>query len=148
MEPVLIVEKINKTFAGVQALKNIDLKVNRGEIHCLVGENGCGKSTLIKCISGVYTQDSGDIILNNNRYKKLTTDQAIREGVQVIYQDLSLFLQMSVAENIAIERLHAANKKIVNWSEVYQIANDQLRKIGVPIDLDKKVSESSMAARQ
>ena len=52
MEPILIAEKITKTFAGVQALKNIDLKVNRGEIHCLVGENGCGKSTLIKCISG------------------------------------------------------------------------------------------------
>ena len=68
MEPILIAEKITKTFAGVQTLKNIDLKVNRGEIHCLVGENGCGKSTLIKCISGVYTQDSGYIILNNNRY--------------------------------------------------------------------------------
>ena len=61
--PILIAEKITKTFAGIQALKNIDLKVNRGEIHCLVGENGCGKSTLIKCISGVYTQDSGYIIL-------------------------------------------------------------------------------------
>ena len=60
MEPILIAEKITKTFAGVQALKNIDLKVNRGEIHCLVGENGCGKSTLIKCISGVYTQKSAD----------------------------------------------------------------------------------------
>lgn len=148
MEPILIAEKITKTFAGVQALKNIDLKVNRGEIHCLVGENGCGKSTLIKCISGVYTQDSGYIILNNNRYQKLTTGQAIREGVQVIYQDLSLFLQMSVAENIAIERLRAENRKIVNWNEVYRIATEQLQKIGVELDLDKKISESSMATRQ
>mgnify|MGYP000479761238 FL=1 len=148
MEPILIAEKITKTFAGIQALKNIDLKVNRGEIHCLVGENGCGKSTLIKCISGVYTQDSGYIILNNNRYQKLTTGQAIREGVQVIYQDLSLFLQMSVAENIAIERLRAENRKIVNWNEVYRIATEQLQKIGVELDLDKKISESSMATRQ
>ena len=119
-----------------------------GEIHCLVGENGCGKSTLIKCISGVYTQDSGYIILNNNRYQKLTTGQAIREGVQVIYQDLSLFLQMSVAENIAIERLRAENRKIVNWNEVYRIATEQLQKIGVELDLDKKISESLMATRQ
>ena len=67
---------------------------------------------------------------------------------QVIYQDLSLFLQMSVAENIAIERLRAENRKIVNWNEVYRIATEQLQKIGVELDLDKKISESSMATRQ
>lgn len=148
METILETKHIYKSFVGVQALKDINIKINKGEIHCFAGENGCGKSTLIKNISGVYTPDSGEMILNGKKYQKITTKQAMDEGVQVIYQDLSLFPHLTVAENIAIGKIQNSKKTIINWKEIYQIAEEQLRKIGVSIDLHLKVSELSIANKQ
>jgi len=148
MEEVLSVRNLYKSFIGVKALNDISLSIRPGEIHCLAGENGCGKSTLIKCISGVYAPDSGNIILNGHSYSSLTPAQAIKEGVQVIYQDLSLFRHMSVAENIAIGKMHFENKRIINWKEIRRIAEEQLEKIGVSIDLDQTIGETSLANRQ
>ena len=100
----LSVNNISKSFAGVKALKKINLTLNEGEVRCLVGENGCGKSTLIKIISGVYTPDegSGEIVIGGKSYQKLTPNEAIKNGIQVIYQDFSIFPNLSVAENIAL----------------------------------------------
>jgi len=148
MEEVLSVRNLYKSFIGVKALNDISLSIRQGEIHCLAGENGCGKSTLIKCISGVYAPDSGKIILNGHSYSSLTPAQAIKEGVQVIYQDLSLFRHMSVAENIAIGKMHFENKRIINWKEIRKIAEEQLEKVGVSIDLDQTIGETSLANRQ
>lgn len=145
---VLEVKNLSKSFIGVQALKDISLTIRAGEIHCLAGENGCGKSTLVKSISGVYTPDLGEIILNGHSYHSLTPVQAMHEGVQVIYQDLSLFSHMSAAENIAIGRLKFENRAFVNWKEIHRIAEEQLRKIGVEMDLTRPVGELSMANRQ
>ena len=139
MEAILAVRNLNKSFTGVQALKNIDVLIKPGEIHCLAGENGCGKSTLIKCISGVYVPDSGEVILNGHTYSSLTPIQAMKEGVQVIYQDLSLFSHMTIAENIAIGKLRFENRKVVNWKEIKEIAEKQVKKIGVTIDLNQTV---------
>ena len=148
MEAILSVRNLNKSFTGVQALKDIDVLIKPGEIHCLAGENGCGKSTLIKCISGVYVPDSGEVILNGHTYSSLTPIQAMKEGVQVIYQDLSLFSHMTIAENIAIGKLRFENRKVVNWKEIKEIAEKQLKKIGVTIDLNQTVEETSLANRQ
>lgn len=148
MEAILAVRNLNKSFTGVQALKNIDVLIKPGEIHCLAGENGCGKSTLIKCISGVYVPDSGEVILNGHTYSSLTPIQAMKEGVQIIYQDLSLFSHMTIAENIAIGKLRFENRKVVNWNEIKEIAEKQLKKIGVTIDLNQTVEETSLANRQ
>ncbi len=148
MEAILAVQNIYKSFIGVQALKDISISINPGEIHCLAGENGCGKSTLIKCISGVYTPDSGTIILNGHTYSSLTPRQAMKEGVQVIYQDLSLFQHMTVAENIAIGKLRFENKKMINWKEINIIAEEQLKKVGVEMDLSQTIGETSLANRQ
>ena len=145
---VLEVKNLHKSFIGVQALKNISLTIHTGKIHCLAGENGCGKSTLVKSISGVYTPDAGEIVLNGNIYHSLTPMQAMKEGVQVIYQDLSLFPHMSAAENIAIGRLQFEKRRLVNWKEIRNIAKEQLDKIGVSMDMDRPVGELSMANRQ
>jgi simple sugar transport system ATP-binding protein len=93
---------IHKSFAGVRALQNVDLVVERGRIHCLVGENGCGKSTLIKIIAGVYQRDAGQLVINGKEFDRLHPIEAIRQGIQVIYQDFSLFPNLTVAENIAL----------------------------------------------
>ena len=148
MEPILIAKDICKSFVGVQALKHVDVTIRPGEIHCLAGENGCGKSTLIKCISGVYTPESGTITLEGVPYQSLTPQQAMKHGVQVIYQDLSLFQHMSIAENIAIGKLRFENRKMVNWKEIRKIAQEQMDKIGVNMDLNQPVGETSMANRQ
>lgn len=148
MKPILIANGISKTFGGIYALDNVTLQINAGEIHCIVGENGCGKSTLMKCVSGVYVPDAGTITLNGITRQKLTPEQAIRDGVQVIYQDLSLFPYMTIAENIAIEKLNALGKKFIDWKEVYQVAKEQIDKIKVEMDLSRRISESSVSTKQ
>ena len=148
MEPILSASNISKSFIGVRALNNIDITINAGEIHCLAGENGCGKSTLVKCISGVYTPDEGKIQIEGQTCGSMTPIEAMNHGIQVIYQDLSLFQHMTVAENIAISKLKFENTKIINWKTIKAIAKEQLDKIGVTMDLDETVGEISMANKQ
>ena len=102
--PLITLHNLSKSFGGHRALRNIDLTLNKGEVHCLAGTNGCGKSTLIKTISGVYAPDDGSQIeIDGKGYNRLTPDKARELGIQVIYQDLSLFPNLTVAENIAFE---------------------------------------------
>ena len=113
-----------------------------------MGENGSGKSTMIKIISGVYTFDSGTAIINGKEYKHITPLNSIHEGIEVIYQDFSLFPQLSVAENIAISEIILDGDKIVNWKKVEQIAKNKLKKLGVDIPLYESVGKFSAADRQ
>ena len=101
-EVFLKLENIKKSFGGVKALKGVNLEVRKGEVLCLAGENGCGKSTLIKVISGAHDADSGEYILDGNKVDKLKPIDAIRAGIQVIYQDFAVFPNLTVAENIAM----------------------------------------------
>lgn len=139
---------INKAFAGVIALRNVDLVIERGKIHCLVGENGCGKSTLIKIIAGVYQRDGGTVLINGKEFSRLHPIDSIREGIQVIYQDFSLFPNLTVAENIALNEELAAGRRIVNWKNVRQVAKDALAQIDVQLPLDAPVEEMSVANKQ
>lgn len=145
---ILRVENVSKAFAGVKALDQVSLTVQEGEILCLVGENGSGKSTMIKIISGVYHPDQGDIIINGHSYKQLTPIESMREGVQVIYQDFSLFPNLSVAENLVINEQLSSGRRLVNWKETYKTAERGLEEIHVSIPLDAMVSELSTADRQ
>lgn len=145
---ILRAENISKSFAGVNALKNVSLSLREGEILCLVGENGSGKSTMIKILSGVYTPDEGAIYINEHQYKKLTPIESIKEGVQVIYQDFSLFPNLSVAENLAINEQVTSRKQVVNWKEIRQIAREGLERIGIQIPLDEIAGSLSTADRQ
>lgn len=147
-EEILRVEHIGKRFGGVVALADVNLSIRKGETCCLVGENGSGKSTLIKIISGVYTPDEGDIYINDRHYKKLTPIESIREGIQVIYQDFSLFPNLTVAENIAINQQLVSGKQLVDWKEINRIAADELAKINVSLPLEAIVDTLSTADRQ
>lgn len=144
----LQVDSINKAFAGVRAVQDVSFAIKKGEIRALIGENGSGKSTMIKMIAGVYVPDSGTITLKGEVYSRLTTIDAIRSGVQVIYQDFSLFPNLSVAENLAINDLLQQKKAFVNWSDVRSTAQIALDKIGVRIDLDELVGNLSVSDRQ
>ena len=147
-DEIIRLTNINKSFAGVQALQDVNLTIERGKIHCLVGENGCGKSTLIKIIAGVYPRDSGSLQINGKEYAQLNPIASIREGIQVIYQDFSLFSNLTVAENIALNEEVASGQNFVNWRSVRNIAQDALTQIDVQLPLNTRVEEMSVANKQ
>ena len=139
---------ISKSFAGVRALQNIDMEIKQGEVRCLAGENGGGKSTLIKIISGFYQPDDGTIEIDGTEYTSLTPQQAIDLGRQVIYQDFSVFPNLTVAENIALMAERQEGKRIVNWKNVRERAKEALDTIGVDLDLDMLVGDLPVAGKQ
>jgi len=148
-EEMLVMSNISKKYGGVQALKSVDFSVKSGEVHCLVGENGSGKSTLIKIISGAIQPEEGArIFINNQKENHLTPIQSIQKGIQVIYQDLSVFPNLSVGENIFINYYAKGGIKWVNWKDVHRIARDTIRKIKVNLDFDENVGSLSIADRQ
>lgn len=140
---------VSKHFGSVKALSDINLSFNRGEVHCLAGKNGCGKSTLFKVISGVHAPEVGsEITIDGQQYSRLTPQQSIEHGVQVIYQDLSLFPNLSVAENIAIQDHIKWYKGFVSRRRINTIAQQAMDSVGVNLPLDMRVEQLSIAQRQ
>lgn len=147
-EYILKVENVKKSFGGVRALRGVDLEIKKGEIHSLAGENGCGKSTLIKIISGFYKADEGSLEFNGKKFTEISPAEAIREGVQVIYQDFSLFPNLTVMENLAINLELMNKRKIISYKRYRNIAKQAIEKIGFKVDLDEKVENLSVADKQ
>lgn len=148
-DTILKVTNVTKRFGGVCALDNVNLELKKGEIHCLVGGNGSGKSTLIKIISGFYKPDGGTVEIDGIRHtQKYSTMDAIAAGVQVIYQDMSVFPNLTVAENIALTINKSENKKLVNWKQVDEVAQQAFDKIGVQMPLHELLEDMSVADKQ
>jgi len=123
--------------------------VAKGEIHCLIGENGSGKSTLIKVIAGVVRPDNGAVIeIDGEQLQNYQAIDAIHKGIEVIYQDLSLFPNLTVAENIALSETIATGNKFINWQEIQEIAKKAMGKIKADLPLDELVSDISLADQQ
>lgn len=139
---------IEKNFAGVRALKGVSLEIMPGEIHCLAGENGCGKSTLIKVISGVHPRDGGTLEFNGKAMDNFSPIDAIMAGIQVIYQDFAVFPNLTVMENLALNTELAAKRKIVSKKRMRQIAEEAIAKIDFKVDLDALVGTLSVAEKQ
>jgi len=145
----LKMKNISKRYAGVQALDNVNLEINAGEAHCLAGINGSGKSTLIKILSGVETPDDGsEIYINGIRSLGRTSIDSIHQGIEVIYQDLSLFPNLTVAENIGISRMISGKRKILNKKEYIDIARKAMDRINIKLPLNSKVENLSIADQQ
>ena len=139
---------ICKSFDGVHALKDVHLRIAPGEIHALMGENGAGKSTLIKILSGAYNKDSGEIYLDGKKVDIQNPKQGADQGVAVIYQEFALVPDLTVAENIFIDRL-GIGKRIINWKDLKKAAREVLDELGFS-DISEKavVSELSIAYQQ
>lgn len=147
-EYLLEMSGICKSFSGVHALDHVNFAVRPGKVMCLAGENGCGKSTLVKIISGVYTRDEGEVTFEGQKISKITPAEATKLGIQVIYQDLSIFPNLTVMENLAINSEITAGKQLVNRKRWEQTAKEALSKIGYNIDLYAKMGELSVADKQ
>jgi simple sugar transport system ATP-binding protein len=148
-EKLLDMKNITKRFGGVLALDNVDFDIYRGEIHCLVGENGSGKSTLIKIISGVHSPDQGgEMFFDGQRLAHQSSSNSVKQGIQVIYQDLSLFPNLTVAENICISSRIEEKSLLVNWKTLRDNAIKVMKKIGISLEPYRNLSELSIAERQ
>jgi len=139
---------ITKRYAGVTALDNVDFTVQPGEAVCLAGENGSGKSTLIKIISGVEMQTEGRIRIGGKERPVLNPRISAAAGVMVIFQDFSLFPNLSVYENIAFATQLSAHKRFFERDKARSIAREALDRIGVTIDLDVRVETLPVAHKQ
>lgn len=147
-EYILEAKGIFKAYGGVQALNDVGLRLKAGEVHCLAGENGCGKSTLIKIISGVEKLDAGTITVAGETFTSMTPRHAIHLGIQVIFQDFSLFPNLTVLENIMLTDSIAKRNKFFSLNAVRPKAESIIKELGINIDLDARVEELSVAERQ
>ncbi len=147
--PAIDLRRVSVTFGGVRALDDVDFSVGAGEIHCLAGENGCGKSTLIKVIAGVHRPRPGaSLQYFGQARERVTPDLARALGVAVIWQDLALFPQMSVAENIAFDQLAGPRPSWVDRAKMRAAAKAALLRLGVEIDLGARLGALPIAKRQ
>lgn len=146
--PFLRLTGLSKHFGGVRALQAIDWEVMPGEVHCLVGENGCGKSTLIKAVAGVHPPTEGLIEIDGQPVLTLDPVKAKALGIQVIFQDLSLFPNLSVAENIAVESHLESALAPVRKRRMREAARAVLDRLDLHLDLGAIVSDLSVAERQ
>lgn len=146
---ILEMRGIDKAFPGVRALDNIDFVVRRGQVHCLVGENGAGKSTLIKILTGAYQKDEGTIRIKGQDIDHLTPHLAQEMGVSVIYQELELVPNLSVAENIMLGQAPMSLPGgFISWRNIYQAAQLILDDLGVDVDPRAPVKDLGIALQQ
>jgi len=149
VDDFLVMEKISKQYAGVKALDAVDFSIAAGEIHCLAGTNGSGKSTLIKIISGVEQPDAGGAVsIEGARKSGYSAIDSIGYGIEVIYQDLSLFHNLTVAENIALSSMISSRRKFFAPGEYTRIAADAMNLIGIDLPLDANVGRLSVSEQQ
>jgi ABC-type sugar transport system ATPase subunit len=148
-EVILEVRNITKTFPGVKALDEVDFTLEKGTVHALVGENGAGKSTLMMILGGVYKQDSGDILLEGSPVHFESAYEANQKGISVVYQELSLVPNLSVAENIFAHRQPTRAFNLINWDALRKQTVEILAKFELEdINPWTQVGDLTMAKRQ
>ncbi len=138
---------ISKTFPGVKALDDVSLSVSPGEIRALVGENGAGKSTLMKILNGNYKKDAGQILIDGQEVNITDPLVAASNGISIIFQELNLVDQLSIAENIFAGRL-SKGLKPVDWKAVNQKAKELLDRVGFDADPRTEVGTLTVAGKQ
>jgi putative multiple sugar transport system ATP-binding protein len=147
---VLEMKNITKTFPGVKALNNVNLKIKSKHIHALVGENGAGKSTLMNILSGVYPSGTyeGDIIVNDEvcHFRGIRESEA--KGIAIIHQELALIPSLSVAENVFLGNEQTNNRITVNWNKTRLKTIEILKKVGLKANIETRVMDLGMGKQQ
>lgn len=145
---MLEVREVTKTFPGVRALDRVSFELARGEVHALVGENGAGKSTLMHILGGVYAPDSGSISLDGAEVTFADPHAAARHGISVVFQELSLSENLSIAENIFANRQPVRFANLIDWRELHDRAREILRLFEWDIDPATPVGDLPAAKQQ
>lgn len=147
-EKILEITGITKIFPGVKALDNVQFELEKGEIHALMGENGAGKSTFIKVLTGVHQPDSGRILLDGKPVVMHDPLVAQRHGIAAIYQHLAAYPDLSVAENIFMGHERLGRCGNIQWKKANQQARELLRSLGSDISSTERMGVLSVAQQQ
>ena len=115
MSPLASLTGVSKSFAGIRVLKDVDFDVLPGEVHALLGENGAGKSTLIKILAGVHAPDGGIIRIGERELAAVTPRDAVEGGIATVYQELLLFPELTVAENVFLGHAPRTGLGTLDW---------------------------------
>jgi simple sugar transport system ATP-binding protein len=152
--PALVVESLSKSFGPVAALNDVSLHVNHGEVLGLLGDNGAGKSTMVKCLAGVMTPNSGRIIVNGHEVKISSPTEARRLGIETVFQDLSLVDTLNVAANLFLNREAVRGRgplRRVGWLDKRRMARDSqeiLNRFGIRVRTGDRIARLSGGQRQ
>ena len=144
----LYTKNIGKTFSGVNVLRKVDFNVEPGEVHALVGENGAGKSTFAKILSGVYTPTEGEIFLDEKKIQIASPIAAQKNGISLIHQEPQSFSHLSVAENIFMGHMDGSNFSRVKWNDINKSSEKILLSIGLKINPKNIMEGLSIADQQ
>jgi rhamnose transport system ATP-binding protein len=147
-KPLLVMEHVTKSFGAVHALVDGSIELHAGEAHALVGENGAGKSTLVKILAGVHRPDSGQLTLDGKELTLHGPAAAAAAGIAVIYQEPTLFPDLSVAENIFIGRQPLRSWKRIDWAAMNSVVSEVLARLGVHLDMSTLARGLSVADQQ
>ncbi len=150
-QPILLASQISKHYPGVQALEGVDFELYPGEVRALLGKNGAGKSTLVKVLSGAIEQDSGDIFVDGEPVSIKSPSDAFNAGIATVYQEMSLVMGLSVAENILLGRW--PHRNVLGWNvvkrkEVLASAQEALDMMGAKLNLDTPAYQLSVPEQQ
>ncbi len=148
VRPALEMRGIRKTFPGVVALDGVDLTLEAGEVHVLLGENGAGKSTLMKILSGACRRDAGTIRIKGAEAAIHDPRAALAHGIRVIYQELTLVPDLSVAENIFLGQAPTSVPGVIDWRRLHEDATRLLADLGVELGTRTAVRRLGLAERQ
>lgn len=150
MQPKIILEvkECSKSFPGVKAFNKVDFELYEGEIHCVVGENGAGKTTFIKMLSGALRPDEGTMVIAGKQYSYLTPALAHQLGIQTIYQEISLAPDLSVAENIYMGKEPIKRFGFIDYAKLRQDSRVLLDNLKIELDVDALVADLNIPQKQ
>ena len=146
--PALEMTGIEKRFPGVVALDRVDLRLEPGKVHALMGENGAGKSTLIKILAGVYEPDAGSIRIAGREATLRNPGDAIRQGIKVVFQEIALIAEFTVAENIFLEEYPVRRTGGIDWRAIRRDAKALFARIGFDVDTTARAGHLPVSQQQ
>jgi ribose transport system ATP-binding protein len=147
-EAILQITGLSKGFPGVKAFNEVDFDLLAGEVHCVVGENGAGKSTFIKLLAGVYAPDAGKIRIRGREFRHLTPRLALANGIQTVFQEIELAPSLSVAENLFIGNEVTGPLGLIDYPRTRRRAAELLRQFGIDIPVTARVRELSLVEQE
>jgi methyl-galactoside transport system ATP-binding protein len=146
-EYLLSIKNVSKSFSGVTVLNKVNLNVTKGSIHALMGENGAGKSTMMKCLFGIYKQDEGEFILDGKHVNFTDPKHALENGISMVHQELNQVLQRNVLDNIWLGRYPIKNF-FVDEKEMLRRTEALFTSLGIDVDPTAEMSTLSVSQRQ
>lgn len=145
--PIISLKNVHKSFGGVSVLNGVDFDLQKGSVHALVGQNGAGKSTMMKILTGVYTCDSGDIYIDGSKVKMNSYSDAVSHGISLIFQELSLIPTLTVAENIFLNR-EILEGPFLDKKSMERKAHELLQSLDINVDVHSRVEDLDVGVCQ